>query len=79
MPFIHSYLIIVIFIPFLIHPSDQNVDHHKDLYFEVLEPCMSFHFYIYFQLDLNLFFFLADISYTFRCRPAKGFGTKFVS
>ncbi len=77
MPFIRSYLIIVILFPLIIYSSDQNDDRNKDLYFEVLEPCMSFHFYIYFKLCLN--FFLADINYTFRCRPAKNFGVKFVS
>jgi len=78
MPFMHSSLVIVIIFPLIIYSSDQNDDRNKDLYFEVLEPCMSFHFYIYFKLCSN-FVFLADISYTFRCRLAKNFGVKFVS
>jgi hypothetical protein len=77
MHFIHSNLINVILLPLIIYALDQNVDHNKDLYFEVIEPCMSFHLHSHSKFYFH--FFLADISYTFRSRPASDFGTNFVS
>jgi hypothetical protein len=49
MPFIHSYWIIAVCFPMIIHSANGNVDHNNDIYFEVLEPCMTFHSYIFFS------------------------------
>ncbi|CAF0926949.1 unnamed protein product [Adineta steineri] len=72
MSFIYFQIIIAIFLPLnILSQSDYN----DDILFEVSEPCISYNLI---EIILKFaFLFLADISYTFRCRRAQNFGGNF--
>lgn len=78
MIFRQLHLIVCIYFPLIVHSTDRSNNYDNDVYFEVLEPSKYLHFSTIFRSDFFVNF-LAEINYTFRCRPSKEFGVKFVS